>query len=169
MTETSNNFPGNPEDGKTLPSGINVLTILTIIGCVVFFLFSIYGFVNAKKNVDKMEETINSKEFESMPSIVKNMMSPEALALAQKQYENRVPITAIGIIGIGLCFVGALQMRKLKMQGYYLYLVGEILPFVGSIVFLGLGAVSGISGIISIAFLLLFVLLYTLQRKYLVN
>jgi hypothetical protein len=116
-----------------------------------------------------MEETINSKEFESMPSIVKNMMSPEALALAQKQYENRVPITAIGIIGIGLCFVGALQMRKLKMQGYYLYLVGEILPFVGSIVFLGLGAVSGISGIISIAFLLLFVLLYTLQRKYLVN
>jgi hypothetical protein len=91
------------------------------------------------------------------------------LAMAQKNYENRVPITLIGVLGIGLCFFGALQMRKLKMQGYYLYLVGEILPLIGSVIFLGMASLSGVPGIITIVFLLLFILLYTLQRKYLVN
>ncbi len=168
MTD-SNTYLGNPDDSSKLPSGVNVLTILTIIGCAVFFLMSIYGFVNAKKSLDKMEETINSKDFENMPSIVKNMMSPEALALAQKQYDNRVPIYAINFIGLGLCLVGALQMRKLKMQGYYLWLIGEILPFLASIIFVGLGVLGGVAGTISIVFVLLFIILYTLQRKYLVN
>jgi hypothetical protein len=168
MTETNQNM-GLPGEKPAIPSGLNILTILTIIGCCVFFLFTIYGFMNAKKNLDKMEETINSKDFDNLPSFVKGMMTPEALALAQKNYENRVPITLIAVLGIALCFFGAMQMRKLKMQGYYLYLVGEILPLVGSVVFLGMGALSGIPGIITIVFLLLFILLYTLQRKHLVN
>jgi hypothetical protein len=168
MTET-NLAQGYPGDKPTLPSGINVLTILTIIGCAVFFLFTIYGYVNAKKGIEQMENTINSKDYDSMPAMVKKMVNADTLALAQKQYDNRVPINLIGVISLVLCLVGALQMRKLKMQGYYLYLIGELLPLLATVIFVGVGALTGFTGIITIVFMLLFILLYTLQRKYLVN
>jgi len=125
--------------------------------------------MNAKSGLDKMEAAINSPDYENMPALAKKFMSPEALEVARKSYENRVPINLISLIGIGLCFFGALQMRQLKMQGYYLYLVGEIIPLIGMAIFIGIGSLTGFSGIIAIGFTLLFVLLYTAQRKHLVN
>ena len=154
---------------KAIPSGINVLTILTFIGCAIGLLGAGYNFMNAKSGLDKMEAAINSPDYENMPALAKKFMSPEALEVARKSYENRVPINLISLIGIGLCFFGALQMRQLKMQGYYLYLVGEIIPLIGMAIFIGIGSLTGFSGIIIIGFTLLFVLLYTAQRKYLVN
>jgi len=158
------------DTGKpTVPSGINVLTILTFIGCGIGILGTLWNFINAKSGLDKMEAAINSPNYESMPAFAKKFLSPEALEVARKSYENRVPITLIGIIGIALCLYGALQMRKLKMQGYYMYLIGEIIPLIASLVFVGTGALTGIAGIIIICFVLLFILLYTGQRKYLVK
>jgi hypothetical protein len=111
---------------------------------------------------------INSGKYDQMPSILKKMMSPEALEVARKTYENRVPITLIGLISLVLCLVGAIQMRSLKKQGYYLYLIGELLPFVGSLIFVGVAALSGFA-LIAVVFALVFILLYTGQRKHLVN
>lgn len=151
----------------TVPSGINVLTILTFIGCGIGFLGSVWNFFNAKSGVDKMEAAINSPNYENMPSIAKKFLTPEALEAARKTYENRVPITLIMLIGIVLCLYGAIQMRKQKMQGYYMYVAGELLPLIANVIFIGLGWLSGIAGIISICIVLLFILLYTGQRKYL--
>ena len=170
---TDLNQPGDvfipPAEKPKIPSGINVLTILTFIGSGIGILGSIYGFISAKSSLDKMEATINSPEYENMPSIAKKFMSPEALEIARKSYENRVPINLINIIAIVLCIMGALQMRKLKAQGYSLYVIGELLPLVGSAVFLGMSFLTGMSGIITICFILLFIILYTTQRKYLIN
>ena len=116
-----------------------------------------------------MEAAINSPDYENMPALAKKFMSPEALEVARKSYENRVPINLISIIGIALCFFGALQMRQRKMQGYYLYLTGEIIPLIGTVIFIGMGALTGIGGIIAVGITLLFILLYTAQRKHLVN
>ena len=164
---TDMNQMGAPDGKPVIPSGLNILTILTFIGSALGLYFSLSGFINGKANVDKMEETINSPNYETMPSIVKKMVNTETLELTRKAYENRFPILLIGLLGIGLCVFGAVQMRKRKMQGYYLYLVGEIVPLLGSMVFLGVAALSGIFGIISICIVLLFVLLYTAQRKHL--
>ena len=166
------NQPGNMSmTGETpkLPSGLNTLTILTFIGCGVGFLFTVYNFFNAKSGLEKMEAAINSPDFEKMPEFAKKMMSPEALEMTRKSYENRIPLTLIALIGIVLCLVGAMQMRKLKAQGYMLYVIGEVLPLVGSAIFLGAAFLTGFGGIITICFVLLFVILYTMQRKYLVN
>lgn len=158
-----------PEEKPKIPSGINVLTILTFIGSGIGILGSIWNFINAKKGLDQMETMINSPEYDSMPALAKKFMTPEALELARKGYENRIPITVIGLISIALCIVGALQMRKLKSQGYLLYVIGELLPVLSSVIFLGIASLTGIGGIITIVIVLLFIILYTLQRKYLIN
>jgi hypothetical protein len=154
---------------RVIPSGLNVLTILTFIGCALGLLGAGWNFINAKKGLDQMEAAINSPNYENMPALAKKFMSPEALEVARKSYENRVPINLITIIGVALCFFGALQMRQLKKQGYTLYLVGEIIPLIGTVIFIGMGALTGFAGIIAICITLLFILLYTGQRKYLVN
>ena len=158
-----------PTEKAKIPSGINVLTILTFIGCAVGLLGSIYNFTSSKTSLDKMEAAINSPDYENMPALAKKFMNPEALEVARKTYENRVPMTVIGIVCIGLCFYGALQMRQLKKQGYLLYLIGEILPVICYGIFIGMAALTGFGGIIMIVFTALFVILYTAQRKYLVN
>ena len=158
-----------PEEKPKIPSGINVLTILTFIGSGIGFLLTIWNFINAKKGLDQMETTINSPEYDNLPALAKKFLTPEALELARKSYENRIPITVIGLIGITLCVIGALQMRKLKSQGYLLYLIGELLPVLSSVIFLGIGSLTGIGGVITIVIILLFIILYTAQRKYLIN
>lgn len=166
------NQPGSfsmPVEKPKLPSGLNVLTILTFIGCGIGFLSMAYNFVNAKSGLEKMEAAINSPDFDKMPEFAKKMMSPEALEMARKSYENRIPLTLIALVGIVLCLVGALQMRKLKAQGYMLYVIGEILPLIGYLIFVGVASLTGFMGIISVCIVLLFVILYTAQRKYLVN
>jgi hypothetical protein len=171
MAELTNE-PGSflPAGEKpALPGGINVLTILTFIGCAIGLLGSLYNFSAAKSNLDKMETAINSPDYENMPALAKKFMNPEALEVARKTYENRIPMTIIGVVCIGLCLYGAVQMRQLKKQGYLLYLIGEILPVITYGIFIGMASLAGISGIIMICFTLLFVLLYTAQRKYLVN
>jgi len=158
-----------PADKPTLPSGLKTLTTLTIIGCAMLFLLTAYDFMTSKSALEKMEATVNSPEFEKMPDFAKKMMSPEMIDMKRKQVENRMPLTLISVLGLALCFAGALQMRKLKAQGYILYLAGQILPFIGSIIFLGIGSLTNIPGLIIIAIVLLFIILYTTQRKYLVN
>lgn len=111
---------------------------------------------------------MNSPDFNSLPDMVKKMMTPEALENAKIAAANKLPVLILTLLGVGLCLAGALQMRKLRMQGYYLWLLGEIVPF-GMIIFIGSGAYKGWPVMISYAFVLLFIILYSLQRKYLIN
>jgi hypothetical protein len=75
----------------------------------------------------------------------------------------------VGIVCLGLCFYGALQMRKLKKTGFYIYTVGELLPIIVNIILLGFGiAFNGVIPIIlGLAIPILFVVLYAMQLKHL--
>lgn len=153
---------------KKLPTTLNVLTILTFIGSAIGLISSVYQFFGgAEKGVIKIETALSNPNFNSMPDFVKNMMSPEALELAKAQVANKFPMLLFGLISVVLCVMGAMQMRKLKMQGYYLWLVGEILPVIAVLIFIGTGMFSGLMGYFMIGILLLFILLYTMQRKHL--
>jgi hypothetical protein len=59
-------------------------------------------------------------------------------------------------------------MRKLKKQGYFLWLIGEILPWVAMFIFIG-GVFLKTFMVWFLIFPVLFIILYTLQRKHLVN
>ena len=154
-------------DKPKLPSSLNVLTILTIIGCSIGVISSVYSFVTAKKTYETMKETINSGKLDEAPKWARGMMTPEMLTMYRKMYENKVPILVLGLLALGLCFYGALEMRKMKKQGYTFWMVGEILPFATTVLFMGMGAFSGF-GLLGALVPVIFIILYTVNKKYLV-
>ena len=88
-----------------------------------------------------------------------------AIDLAQA---NMVPLMIIGIIATVGCIIGAMWMRKLKKEGYYIYLAGEILPIIAGFVLMGTGQFNGVlSVIIALCIPVLFIILYSVNFKYL--
>ncbi len=152
---------------KKLPSGLNVLTILTFIGCALGFIGGFWQFATADKNVTNIETVLNDTEkYNAMPDFAKKLVSPEALENAKLVAANKIPILAVTIIGCVLCLIGALQMRKYKLQGFYLYTAGEILPVIGGFIFMGSAMTKGL-GLLGIIIPVLFIILYAVQRKHL--
>lgn len=165
--EISNKDSLNEFEKPALPGSLNVLTILTIVGCVLGFISSIYSFITAKKTYDTMKETIESGKMDNAPKWAKGMMTPEALVMYRKLYENKLPILILGLVSAALCFYGALEMRKMKKQGYTFWLVGELLPLGTTILFIGMMAFSGF-GLLMWLFPVAFIIMYTVNKKYLV-
>lgn len=160
----------NEFDKPKLPTTLNVLTILTFIGCVIALIFAVLGFVSAKKSYEESDKMIAQLNSGDMPAFAKSMMPEPAVykEMVTKSYENRMPILLLGLIATTLCFYGALQMRKLKKQGYVVYVVGELLPFLSSFLFIGAIGFSGVGFAVGVGLTLLFILLYTTQRKHLI-
>ena len=166
MAETTNehlNFATDQQKNK-LPTGLNVLTILTFIGCAYELYSSVSNFIKGRKAIEEMEKA--QEQLATAPSWAKKMMGPDMMEFITKTFENRLPLLIVGLIGTTLCIFGALEMRKQKMQGYYMWLLGEVLPWVGVILFTG----TILFKTFIVWFLILpivFIILYTLQRKHL--
>jgi len=167
MNQESTGTAFSAELDNKLPSSLNVLTILTIIACVIFFLLEIYGFATAKSSYEKTKELMDSGKVNDMPAFAKKFMTPEALAMQKKKMENKLPILILDVAALGLCFYGALEMRKRKKQGYTFWLIGELLPVITTILFLGAAAFSGF-GLIFWAIPIMFIILYTVNKKHLI-
>jgi hypothetical protein len=155
-------------DMQKLPQMLNVLTILTYIGCGLGLLSSIWGYVSAATNY-KLYNSMQGDDLKTDNKMLDSMLSG-AQEMAKKTYDNRLMILIFGLVGIALCFYGAMQMRNLKKQGYLLYVIGEVLPIIAFAIFIGFGnLLGGITMIFSVLFAALFIILYTTQRKVLVN
>ncbi len=156
------------EDGKAIiPSGLKVLTILTFVGCGIGILFTLLMPVLYKFLLEMMDKAktsgaeLTAKQLEDMEKGKAGMELMQA---------NMVPLIAVSIIGIALCLAGAIMMRKLKKDGYWIYVGGELMPVIGSFIILGTAQFTGVTSIImGVGLPLLFVVLYTLQRKHLVR
>jgi hypothetical protein len=167
-TSTTKDFLEYSEDGKAkLPSGLNVLTILTFVGCGIGLLFSILTpflnkfFISAMDKAKASGTEMSAKQLEDME---------KGKAVMELTQDNMVPLIAVGLIGITLCLIGAIMMRKLKKDGYLIYVGGEILPVIGSFIILGTAQFTGVvSVIMGVGLPLVFVVLYTMQRKYLIK
>ncbi|HEY4337835.1 MAG TPA: hypothetical protein VGM89_18120 [Puia sp.] len=160
------NRPAEPgsflEEPKKLPEMINVLTILTFVGCGLGFIGSFWTFASAKGNYEKLA----SVNLDQMPDFVKKLTGGDPLEMARKAYELRLPILLMGLIGCGLCLYGAIQMRQLKKSGFTIYTIGELLPIIISVVLMGSNA-TGAASIVGYCIYILFVVLYATQLKYL--
>ncbi len=148
-----------------LPSGLKTLTILTFIGCGLGFIGGFWNYFRAEKAYNDLLEA--QSKLSEAPAWAKNMMGPDVLEMAKKSMENKLPIMLLTLVGTALCLYGALEMRKLKKQGFILWLVGEVLPIVGGLLFLGASMFKGFA-LLGIAFPLVFIILYLVQKKYLV-
>lgn len=156
------------DGGETkLPSGINILTILTFIGCGIGVLFILLTPV-----INKFFLNIMEKAKSSGTELTAKQLSDieKGQAVIELTQANMVPLIAVGLLGIVLCLGGAIWMRKLKKDGFWIYAGGELLPVIGSFIILGTAQFTGVTSIVmGIGLPLLFVILYARQRKYLVN
>ena len=165
MSEISNGM-----DEEKIPSTVNTLTILTFIGSGFGIISGVWSYVKSASNLAKMEEVVSKPDFEKLPDFAKKMYSPEALELYRKLDINKLPLAIINIISCLLCIYGALEMRKLKRSGFYTYCIGEILPFFGTLLFVGISFfTAGWSAYIGLGFAALFIALYAFQLKYISN
>ncbi len=170
QTITNDSLSASEFNKPLLPSGLNVLTILTFIGSGIQLLFSIFGFFNAEKTYLEREKTMEQMSSAKMPGWLKSIMpSMENYeAMITKSYENRLPIFVLGVVALGLCIYGAMQMRSLKKQGYLFYVIGQLLPYATSALFIGTMAFAGGGFLFFSGITLVFILLYTFQRKHLI-
>jgi hypothetical protein len=152
------------DEPKKLPDMLNVLTILTFIWSGISVLLALYGFANARAAYEQMVKM--QDKMDQAPSFMKSFMGPDPVGTSLKMLENRVPITIMSLVGIGLCFYGALQMRRLKKMGFSLYILGDIVPFISSYIFFGATALGGFGFMFSIAIIAIFILLYATQLKH---
>ena len=167
-TTTTNDLLNYNEPVKpTLPSGLNVLTILTFIGCAIFGLLTILTPFIYKFSLGMMEKAKASGQDFTEKQMAEMEKGKAAMELAT---QNMVPIMVVGIVGIVLCFVGALWMRKLKKDGYWIYVVGELAPIAASTVIMGTAQFTSIWTVLfGVGIPVIFVVLYSLQRKHLIN
>ncbi|HWB93661.1 MAG TPA: hypothetical protein VG605_17495 [Puia sp.] len=153
------------EEPRKLPEMLNVLTILTFIGSAIGILINCYYLAAAKRIYDA--SMANQEKIESAPAIIRNMQGPDPIGVIQRTFDNRIPIAILGIVATVLCIIGAVQMRKLKKTGFYIYLIGEVLPIIVTYIFIGSAALSGLRLIFSVLFIAIFIILYATQLKYL--
>lgn len=157
----------NEYEEKEKKGSLNVLTILTFIGCGFAYLGGIWQFFTAQTNYEKLNDVISSGKMDQAPGFLKSIYSPEYLEQVHKMAENKLPLLIVALISASLCLFGAIQMRKLKADGYWLWLIGEVLPFAGLGFFVGAGALIGWSAYFYYAIVLVFVILYSVNKKYL--
>lgn len=162
--ETNDLLEPQNEPAK-LPTGLNVLTILTLVWCAYELYTTVSNYFKGSKALEEMNEA-REKMPENTPSWAKNMVGPDMVALVEKTIENKLPLLIIGLVAVALCAYGALQMRKLKKQGYWLWLIGELLPIVSAGIFIGTVFFKTFFAFFLI-FPAIFIILYSFQRKHL--
>jgi hypothetical protein len=156
-------------DGQkpTLPGSLNVLTILTFIGSSLFLIYALalpklMSFF--KSMMDKAATSGQEMSSKQMQDIEKGRKGMELVM------NNMVPLVIITIVGALLCIYGAVMMRKLKKDGFWIYLCGELLPVIAGFILMGTAQFSGVmSVILGLGLPIVFVILYSVQRKYLIN
>ncbi len=157
------------EELKKRPKMLQVLCILSFIGCSLIFIGSIIGIIydtpeNREKNIEQTRQ-----------------FSPAAAEKLEAQYqemEENVFYQIQPYLNILLCltsFLGAFMMFKLQRKGFFVYAVSEIIPYTFSI-FTGLGSISGngisidniawLSLVVMLAFDLVFIVLYATNLKH---
>src|SRR5688572_913846 len=107
MTQETNDVLNFDENAKPkLPQGLNVLTILTFIGCALQLGGSLWSFFTAKKSYEQLDKLTSQMNSDEMPGWTKSMMGdPETMVkMITKTYENRIPIVLLSLVAVGLCF-----------------------------------------------------------------
>jgi hypothetical protein len=166
MTET-NPIELNSDGKQVIPSGIKTLTTLTFIGSglslVIVGLTPVLNklFLGFMEKARTSGSELTAKQIEDME---------KGQAVMELTSANMIPLMVIGFVSIALCVLGAVWMRKLKKDGFWIYVGGELLPVVGNFILLGTDQFTGVSSVVmAVAIPLVFIALYFRQMKYLVN
>ena len=155
----------NEQTGK-LPGMLNVLTILTLVGCAIAYISGIWNFMQSS-NLEKQKEEFEKLGDRMGDSEMGSKMMEGSMEMLEKSHDYRYIILVATLLFTTMCLIGALQMRKLKKSGYTLYVIGEIAPIILTFAVFGFSLITGIGAAVGALIAIIFVILYTTQRKYL--
>ncbi len=160
---TTQDFLSQAGEKPKLPGYLNVLTILTFIGCGVFALFTPASFWLIKFYMKMMDDPAARERMTDKQLTDAEMQRPRMeLMLA-----NKWLLILISLAGIALCLYGALQMRKLKKEGFYVYTLGQVLPFIcGGLIVGFANQFNGVLSYIVAAVPVAFIIMYATHLKY---
>jgi len=146
---------------KKRPTFLLVLCILSFAGI---------GFVLLSSFITLFSYSSSLATFERYGSEFNNLLG--GTDIAQMMALTRIR-TIINIIAALVCLAGVLMMWNLKKAGYYIYIVGEIAPFIISTILFWnsynnpfLSFVFWISTILSLIFALAFTIMYGVNLKH---
>ncbi len=151
------------------PVFITVLCILTFVSCGLSFMSSVYGLATA----DKSEEALRAmsrlqQNDDNVPELFGNM--GEGIA---KMAEWTTTSQYLSLGNVLICLAGALLMWRLRKVGYFIYIFGQILPFIAlygmyaavqNVPFLGITML--ISSIVTAIFAIAFIIMYGVNLKH---
>jgi len=116
------------EAPKKRPVFLTVLCILTFVSCGLTFLSAGFGIVmggQQQKSYQAMQQLQHRQQQTDMPEIFDNMMSA-----TDKLQEWTVVANYLSLGNVLICFAGAMLMWKLKKAGFFIYIFGQIIPFI---------------------------------------
>ena len=126
MEETLSNQHSNdilPEPAR--PQFLTVLCILTWVCAGLMLIMSLLGIINKPSPEEQAEQIEKIRA-----------MSPEAAENMEAAFESqngnaKILNTLLGILAIAISSMGAMMMWQLKKKGFYIYLIGELVPYFG--------------------------------------
>ena len=146
-----------------VPKKLSTLTTLTFVGCGLFLILTLALGFGAPFFLKLMEKLIANPTPELTPSKIADL--EKSRAMFENLTANLIPFIVSSIVGIGLRIAGAVQMRKLKKDGFWMYVAGHIIPFVASLALLGFEQTKQWGFYLGIVLAGLFIFLYSRERK----
>lgn len=143
------------------PQFLTVLCILTFIGCGVAIIGAVMGYMAslAAGAMIGMAGDMGGADMSTMPGM------DDAMSAANAMVQYAGVILAVSLLGAVLCLVGAIMMWKQKKTGFYLYVVGELVPPIISMVLVGMAGM-GAMGLLGFILPIAFIVMYGMNLKH---
>lgn len=163
---------------KQRPNSLKILCILSFIGVGLMLLSSAINFNQTFIKTAEQKAIEREQTYEMMLQAKPEMADQMIQAMVDAEQYAAATWT-IGFVCNLITLVGVILMWKMKMNGYYLYLTGELLPWILPFLFAGgMASFKALGGMLGPAFAgilmglmivqdIIFLVLYTLNRKHL--
>lgn len=124
-TNVESQFASDMNLEPARPQFLSVLCILTWICSGLLFISTLWGVI-FQPSPEKQQEQIEQIR----------AVSPEAADKMEEALESqssgaKIMTNVLSLIAVSLCAYGALLMWQFKKTGFYIYLIGEALPYLG--------------------------------------
>ncbi len=173
MSDNNDTLDGGTSGSGTLPSFLNVLTILTFIGrglAALTYLIGAFAFGTLMSlmgmgggAMDQMRDSMGDLGDPEMADAFAAMDSASGL-LTMGSGAIMAIFLVLSVCAV-LCIVGAARMRKLRKSGFTLYVIGN-----GVLLLAGIWlATQGFGGYLGVIITAAFIGMYAMNRKHLVN
>lgn len=157
------------------PMFLTVLCILTFVSCGLTFVTDVYGLLTAKQQQESLEKSLKVMDQlqsnDEMPEMFGSMTNGVA-----KMAEWTTTAHYLSLGNVLICLAGALLMWRLRKMGYFIYIFGQLLPFVSlvgiysvvqDVPLLGFSMIIG--GVFIAIFAIAFIIMYGVNLKHMRN